>query len=569
MTREEIKERQRKERTQCLQKILDSKATKKLILSGAGTGKTYTFREQLKLSVGGNNLTMTFIRKLVADMEVSLGTVSEVKTLHKYCKKILHEQNGRVELVPFLTKIIESDANLLGETLADFDTKIRMLEETSGELAFYLRRGDYYEVVGFDDSVYRLYSSLRKDPSVLPSFDQILIDEFQDFNPLEVAFIHELAKKGNILIVGDDDQAIYTGRSASPSHLRELYEGGTFEKFELPFCSRCPEVIVAATNSIIENAERTGHFAGRIPKRYVCYLDDKEADSLRYPKIILAICTTAKVVAKYVETEISKIGPDDIEESHNEGYPTVLVVGTRQYQREIEKQLLKTHIQLSYSPSSESDFGPVEGYELLMRNERSNLGWRTIAEIFSDAETLKDVVVKSTGGIAFIDLLDPSFVKGHLRALDLLRTAYDGTTLSTKQKADLGLILGLHSDDVLTRFSPPAIIAKTAIDTSKPTILLTSFMGCKGLSAGHVLIVGAHDGGIPRIPARIKDVEISQFIVALTRTKKQCHIVSNKWLIAPVAKGVYVRPYVMSRLVRWIPAELIEDRGTLKAADLK
>src|SRR5687768_8025300 len=97
MTPEEIKKLQRSERAACLQAILDSKEPKKLIVAGAGTGKTFTFREVLKPVVGGTNLVMTFIRKLVTDMEKSMSGVAEVKTFHAYCKKILHEQNGKVE----------------------------------------------------------------------------------------------------------------------------------------------------------------------------------------------------------------------------------------------------------------------------------------------------------------------------------------------------------------------------------------------------------------------------------------------------------------------------------------
>lgn len=127
-------------------------------------------------------------------------------------------------------------------------------------------------MVGFDDSVYRLYTELKADLGILPPFEQILIDEFQDFNPLEVALIDELSKKGNILIVGDDDQAVYDGRSASPSFLRDLYRSGNFEVFELPFCSRCPEVIVNAINVLIKRATRPlpsldqlGHLPEKLP----------------------------------------------------------------------------------------------------------------------------------------------------------------------------------------------------------------------------------------------------------------------------------------------------------------
>jgi hypothetical protein len=151
---------------------------------------------------------MTFIRKLVADMGTKFGNHAEVKTFHAYCKKVLHAQNGKVEIAPFLTKLIEKDAELLANNLSHFDARFQTLDEASPQIAFHLKRGDYYEAVGFDDSVYRLYKMLQRDAEILPAFDQIVIDEFQDFHQLEVAFIHELSKKGDILIVGDDDQAV-------------------------------------------------------------------------------------------------------------------------------------------------------------------------------------------------------------------------------------------------------------------------------------------------------------------------------------------------------------------------
>jgi superfamily I DNA/RNA helicase len=61
-------------------------------------------------------------------------------------------------------------------------------------------------------------------------------------------------------------------------------------------------------------------------------------------------------------------------------------------------------------------------------------------------------------------------------------------------------------------------------DHYRPRIKLTSFEGSKGLSAQHVFVVGMHDGELPRNPASVQDLEICKFIVALTRTRKQCHV---------------------------------------------
>src|SRR3972149_2592970 len=145
MTIEEIIAAQKVDRKKCLDAILSSKSKKKIILAGAGTGKTFTFKEVLKANAAGENIAMTFIRMLTSDMYASFGDLAEVKTFNAYCKKILHEQNGKVELIPFLTKIIEEDAQILKLGLKEFDKKIQMMDEKSPEVSFYLKRGDYYD----------------------------------------------------------------------------------------------------------------------------------------------------------------------------------------------------------------------------------------------------------------------------------------------------------------------------------------------------------------------------------------------------------------------------------------
>ena len=111
MNIEETISAQMKERRECINAILSSKSNKKIVLAGAGTGKTYTFREILKANSDGENIALTFIKSLTADMDSVFGDLAEVKTFHAYCKKILHEQNGKVELFPYLTQIIEEDAD--------------------------------------------------------------------------------------------------------------------------------------------------------------------------------------------------------------------------------------------------------------------------------------------------------------------------------------------------------------------------------------------------------------------------------------------------------------------------
>lgn len=567
-----FKARQKAERQKCLEAILSSKAPKKLIVAGPGTGKTFTFKELLKPKAGGTNLAMTFIRKLVEDLGRELANYAEVKTFHAYCKKILHEKQGRVDLVPYLSKIVQRDSELLGDNLENFDARLRSLDEGSGEVEFYLRRGDYYGVVGFDDSVYRLYKLLVKKPDIVPEFDQIVIDEFQDFNPLEVAFIRQLEKRGSILIVGDDDQAVYEGRAASAGHLRKLHRSGNYEVFELPYCSRCPQVIVTATKALLARAESLGYLKGRIPKRYECYLETKEADSKSYPKIVVAECTTGKIIPKYIQKEISKIPPKDIAESYKQenSYPTVLIIGPRQYLRETEKQLRETCPNVSYPVPSDAEYGVIDGYENLLKEQDSNLGWRILMEFFYPLDRQKEIVAKTIDGLLMVDVLEDDFVNTHVKAVEVVRSIKTGEVLTSKGKRVLRKAVGDSINEMIQHFSPTEKEEEPATDETEPSILLTSYVGSKGLSAGHVFIIGAHNGSMPKNPKKIRDIEISQFVVALTRTRKQCHIISNQWLITPKDKyGQWIPRFEKSILISWIPERLIEDRGVLKGSDFK
>ena len=571
MTKKEKLEAQKKERAECLNKILKSKASKKIIVAGAGTGKTYTFKEILKANGTGENVALTFIRMLTSDMFHSFGDLAEVKTFHAFCKKVLHEKNGRVDIYPFLTKIIEEDAKYLEKDLNNFDKKFQLLEEKSEEIKFYLNRGDYYEAVSFNDSVYRLYKSLQRDGNTLPTFNQILIDEYQDFNPLEVAFINELEKKGNILIVGDDDQAVYDGRNASSTYLIEKYNSGRYEKFELPFCSRCTNVIVEASKSFLGKAKENGHLKNRIEKKYECYIELKDKDNLKFPKIVNAYCTLGSIVAKYIKFFISKIDQTDIMESWEEGkdYPTALVIGPKQYLKKVYDEIIKEYPQIQYKQNIESALTPVNAYEILLKEASHNLGWRLLINFYLTMDDIKNIITESTKGKNIIDCLDPKFVEGHKKVIEIIKMIKNGNNLTKELKDKLEKVVGSSKTEIMEYYKPKEEDEKQVFDKSKPSILLTSFVGCKGLSSGFTFIVGANNGSMPRDPKNISDVEISQFLVAITRTRKQCHIISDKWLVAPYLNGKYIQPFGKSKFLKWIPKDLIDDLGEIDAKAIK
>ena len=72
----------------------------------------------------------------------------------------------------------------------------------------------------------------------------------------------------------------------------------------------------------------------------------------------------------------------------------------------------------------------------------------------------------------------------------------------------------------------PASSPRTDGETDGPTIICTTLVGAKGLSAEHVFIVGMNNGASLGTPGAVTDDEVCKLIVGLSRTRKACHLVS-------------------------------------------
>jgi len=458
VTKEEFIISQKEERGKILQSILESKEKKKIIVAGAGTGKTFTFSEVLKLNPEGANIAMTFIRLLRNDMESSLGAYAEVRTFHEFCKKILHENRGGFFLYPKLTTIIKEDTQHLNVDCENFDDKFQVLDESGNEISFYLKRGDYYNAVAFNDSVYRMWRELQRTPDIISNFDQILIDEFQDFNPLEVAFIDELEKKGNILIVGDDDQAVYDSRFSTPHHLRKKFQSGHYKKFELPFCSRCTEVIVNATNEIIKAAQANGNLMGRVPKRFECFIELKDTENEKYPYITTAQITNIRTVIKFIKKKISEVSSEEIAESWEEEkeYPTVLIVGARQYLNPIFKNLKEDFANTTFKQSEKSEVSICDGYDFLSHDIKSNLGWRILIDFLMRNDEIKSIIERTIDETPMIELLPKKFIEHQTEIISIIAKFNKHDEDNDLLLTELGALVNINLlEEIKARFLPP------------------------------------------------------------------------------------------------------------------
>jgi len=552
-----------------LSNILNSKSEKRLIVAGPGTGKTFTFTEIINQNPSDRYLVMTFINKLVDDLKSQLGDQADVKTFHSFCIENLHKIIGDFEISPVLTNIVKTDFSIFHDKKPNFEFIFQTLAKKEDEISFFFKCSRYYNVVSFDDSVYFLLTLLKQNKASI-NYDLILIDEYQDFNPLEVDLINKLSESNNILIIGDDDQAIYSGRNSSPVHLRELYKNEDYDFFELPYCSRCPKVIIDAVNSFIDEIQSLDTFNDRIDKKFLPYLTGKEYENSTYSKIIKAKVPTAKTFGKYILNEIRTIPTQDIGDSYLNSYPTILIIGQTHYLKEIEKSFRKDGLRFSSQFSATQLATEIQYYQFFLENEKSNFSWRLLIELYYNETKITEILTKANYETHLVDILDKEFVNSQKKVRDILIELYKEKSTSEENVTLLKRILGSYFSNIYDYFKKPEDDNKTVIDKSKPNILLTTFEGSKGLSGGHIFIVGCHNGSMPKIRKdKISDIEISKFIVALTRTRKQCHLVTNNWFMNPKdSNGKWLPKFEESYFLSLLPKEIIEDKGYLKSSDL-
>ncbi|MCY4079593.1 MAG: ATP-dependent helicase [Caldilineaceae bacterium] len=126
----------------------------------------------------------------------------------------------------------------------------------------------------FEDQKYWSYLDLRSpgpDGKTRPfiygaaRYDHILVDEFQDINPLDLALIKVIVERNQstLTIVGDDDQAIFEWRGASPEYILQpqRYFGSPFKDYLLETNYRSPKNIVTHSQNLI------AHNRNRVEKR--------------------------------------------------------------------------------------------------------------------------------------------------------------------------------------------------------------------------------------------------------------------------------------------------------------
>lgn len=276
------------------------------------------------------------------ETEVGPDRVPRVSTLHSYCFSELRQHTGDAFVGPATLDQWEQ-RNLLCEDLSRrlqitgaqasnlldaYDAAWRTLDEPPAD-AVAAKFEDSLEtlrvVFGFaliGESVYKMKRFMDGDPNYRPRCRYLLVDEYQDLNPCDLAVIREIGMRSSAetVVVGDDDQCIYRFRHADPSGLQRFPdEFPDVQEYEKKECWRCPEEVLEPAKRLIgHNDDRIEkelapqRFGGtmcvlacRSPQQEISVVVDiiaraREADESLGLGEILVLVPTPKVAAGYV-----------------------------------------------------------------------------------------------------------------------------------------------------------------------------------------------------------------------------------------------------------------------------
>ncbi|MCL1078943.1 DNA helicase II [Parashewanella spongiae] len=277
--------------------------TSMLVLAGAGSGKTrvLTHRIAWLMQAEGQSpysiLAVTFTNKAAAEMRERVEHVVGanmsrmwIGTFHGLAHRLLrtHYQDANL---PQSFQILDSDDQLRmikrilksmnlddkqypprqaqgyingkkdqGLRPKHIDASIFPIEQNLLKIyQIYQDSCDRAGLVDFAEILLRAHELWLNKPHVLAHyqdrFKHILVDEFQDTNSIQYAWIRVLAgDKANVMIVGDDDQSIYGWRGAQVENLhRFLQDFPTANTIRLEQNYRSSANILNASNELISN----------------------------------------------------------------------------------------------------------------------------------------------------------------------------------------------------------------------------------------------------------------------------------------------------------------------------
>ena len=347
-----------------------------LVIAGAGSGKTRVLTTRIAYLINEkgvnpqNVLAITFTNKAANEMKERLKIMTEnasgiwISTIHSMCVRILREEIYRLgdKYNSNFTIYDEIDQDRILKRITDelgYDEKFlkkakfhisnakskalspeEYLKENEKEqyIEEYCKVYKRYEetlinAIDFDGILLKTYELFIKCPEVLDYYSNkflyIHVDEFQDTNPVQFKIIKMLSKvHGNLFVVGDDDQSIYSFRGADIKNIlgfERSMKGAKVFKLERNY--RSTKKILDFANKVIKNnigrndkTLWTEEKEGEAPELYVGEQESDEAAytalqiknlMARYPKLSykdFAVLMRVNALSRAYEQEFMKYG---------------------------------------------------------------------------------------------------------------------------------------------------------------------------------------------------------------------------------------------------------------------
>lgn len=276
-----------------------------LVLAGAGSGKTRVLTLRMAHLIQNYKippqsiLGLTFTNKAAAEMRHRLAGLIDLKmakqvtlcTFHSFCMQVLRAEISHLGYTPEFTLYDENDikrlVGLIARDMLDQEGQLPSLAPTTEAIAWARNKGlkaeeikdtgsewhdDFtrnlyrrlqdsmraHNVVDFDSLLSLTVELFEKFPAVLERYQEryryMMIDEYQDTNPIQYRLASLLtAKYNNLCVVGDDDQSIYGWRGADVQHILDFSEAKII-KLEQNY--RSTNGILKAANAIIANNKK-------------------------------------------------------------------------------------------------------------------------------------------------------------------------------------------------------------------------------------------------------------------------------------------------------------------------
>jgi DNA helicase II / ATP-dependent DNA helicase PcrA len=456
--------------------------------------------------------------------------------------------------------------------------------------------------VDFAELLLRAHELWRDRPDLLQHyqarFQHVLVDEFQDTNAIQYAWLRLLASpKNHLFVVGDDDQSIYGWRGAKVENIQSFqkqFQGAKLVCLEQNY--RSTRNILSAANALINNNPT------RLGKQL--WTEDREGDPInlysafnevdearfvieRIQQFIEEGHTRTEVAILYRTTAQSRLFEEALMQS---AIPYRVYGGLRFFERAEIKDAL-SYLRLLSNPNDDIGFeravnmpprgiGPktMDSVRAHARDFNSSL-WQASVELLKGGAMPKRASSALQG---FLDLLHelradtqglslPEKVEQALNASGLpdhFEKSRDGKGVDRKENLE-ELVNATRQFEVLDNDIPDALaafISRAALesgeaqgDPHEDCVQLMTLHSAKGLEFPLVFLVGVEEGLFPHSmssgdPVRLEE-ERRLCYVGITRAMQTlylCHAESRRLH----GSDSYPLP---SRFIREIPMELMRE----------